>query len=480
MGKYIGIDVGTSSVKAVLIEHGKVLCTESRTYSTHSPCEGWFEQYPRDWWETTADAIRSIASNHYGQIDAIGLTGQMHTAVMINSLGEPIYPAILWCDGRSAEQSNYINQHVGEQAVIEHTGNVSMAGFTASKILWLKEHHAKKAKLIHKVMMPKDYIAYRLTGVVATDYSDASGTMLFNVREKRWSAHMLDKLELDQSLLPDVYPSDTVIGSVSSSVVKQLSLGCQPKVVIGGGDNAMGAVACGVVSEGMATASIGTSGVIFAPKADYPNPGDGFQHTFCDATGNYHQMGVMLSAAKSYQWLKNIVGLSYEQLNTELKNANPVTTPLFYPYLSGERNPFYSPNARGAFASLDAATDVGDLARSVIEGVSFSMKNLWQMMGSPQRVRLTGSPITRSICPEIFATTLNQSIEVMPETCSPALGAAITAAVGAGEFATFKEATDHCVPKGRMIAPITKDIELLQARSEKFNTKLQHIKATFD
>ncbi|NLC56876.1 MAG: xylulokinase [Armatimonadetes bacterium] len=475
MAYLLGIDVGTSGTKALVIrEDGRTLGSATVDYPLATPRPGWAEQDPADWWRATGAAVRAAcqrASLAPEQISAIGLSGQMHGSVFLDEAHQVLRPAILWCDQRTAAQCETITAHVGAENVVRITCNRVLTGFTAPKIVWLKEHEPETYARVRKVLLPKDYLRFRLTGEFATEVSDASGTALFDVPRRQWSGEILDALEIPTSWLPKVYESPEVSGRVSAAAAAETGLKAGTPVVGGGGDQAAGAVGNGIVSPGAVSIALGTSGVVFA-YADEPVMDPQLRtHTFCHAVpGKWHVMGVMLSAGGSLRWYRDTLaepevavarrlGVDpYEVITDEAAQA-PLGAEglLFLPYLTGERTPYPDPNARGVFFGLSLRHDHRHLARAVIEGVSFGLRDSFDILrelGVPiGEVRVAGGGARSRLWREILAAMLGMPLSQAAAEEGPALGVALLAGVGIGVYPSVPEACACAVAASQVTPP---------------------------
>jgi xylulokinase len=442
----IGIDIGTSATKAVAVTaEGRVLGSASVGYDLSTPRSGWAEQDPADWWCATAQAVRDLVrrieqDSRNLEIVGLGLTGQMHGLVLLDSHGEVIRPAILWCDVRTTDEVAWLEQEVGRQQIIEWTQNPPLPNFTATKLLWVHRHEPDLYQKIAAVLNPKDYVRYRLTGALGAEYSDASGTLLLDVAKRRWSEEMCRALDIPASWLPDLAESQDVVGRLTPEAAAALGLPAGVPVVAGAGDQAAGAVGLGVHHPGVVSVIFGTSGVVLAPT-DKPVRDDGGRlHTFCHGLPDrWFVMGVTQSAGGSLQWLKNQLfpGDSYDALMERAAKVPPGAEGLlFLPYLMGERTPHLDPHARGAWVGLDWRHGPSHLIRSVIEGVSFSLYDCWRVMEdagvSASTLRVSGGGGRSELWMRIFASVMRRSVEVVHASHGPAFGAAVLAAMGAG------------------------------------------------
>jgi xylulokinase len=460
VGYYIGIDIGTSGTKSLLIDaDGNILAEASAGYDVESPKPMWTQQDPDLWWNATVKTVRAVVKQSRvkaAEVRAIGLSGQMHGSVFLDKRGKVLRPALLWNDQRTAAECDEITRRAGgRDELIRMVANPALTGFTAPKILWLRNHEPKHFDRLAKVLLPKDEIRRRLTGQFATDASDASGMLLLNVVERNWSTELMGKLELDPDLFAPVYESEQVTGSLLPEVAQQLGLTTDCQVVAGAGDCAAGAVGNGIVRKGVLTASLGTSGVMFIHSDTPEYDAAGRLHTFCHAVhGKWHMMGVTLSAAGSLQWfMENVLkelsarrGVDpYQVINSEAAHVPAGSQGLFFlPYLAGERTPHADPHARGAFIGLTGAHDRSHMARAVMEGVAFSLRESLEIikeLGVPVReMRASGGGAKSALWRQILADVMNQAACTMNAEQGPAFGVALLAAVGDGQYKNIEEA----------------------------------------
>ncbi len=450
---WLGIDVGTGGSRALLIDEAGAVkhahTVAHREMTMERPL--WAEQDPDDWWSASARAIQGVlheAGVEGGQVQGIGLSGQMHGSVLLDADGRVIRPALIWCDQRSQSQVDAINAKVGLENILAYTANPVLTGFTLPKLLWVRDHEPFNYERVRHLLLPKDYLRYKLTGEFASEVSDASGTALFDVVKRTWSREMALALGLDASILPRVYESAEVTGLVSAEAAKATGLKAGTPVVGGGGDQAASAVGNGIVSPGIVSCTIGTSGVVFA-HLDAPNFDPlGRVHTFCHAVpGKWHVMGVTQGAGLSLQWFRNQLapGVSYDELMAEAATAPACSEGLTWmPYLMGERTPHLDALARGGWVGLTNSHRRAHLVRSVVEGVSYSLKDclmlLHELGVEPATVRLSGggakSPFWRQLLANVFATR----VSTLASQEGSAYGAALLAAVGTGAYASVGEA----------------------------------------
>jgi xylulokinase len=448
MTRLIGLDVGTSSTKGVAIDQtGAVLAVAERGHRLSTPRPGWSEQDPDDWWRAAVGVLEELdAAGSAG----IGLSGQMHGLVALDAADRPLRPAILWNDGRTQAQCEEIEARVGLERLVELTGNRALAGFTAPKLLWLAEHEPDVHARIAHVLLPKDYVRLRLTGEHATDVADASGTLLFDVAGRRWSEEVIGALDVDPAWLPTVHEAPAVSGVTHGGV----------PVAAGAGDQAAGALGVGVVAEGgPAAVALGTSGVVFAALDRYAHDPAARVHAVCHAVpGAWHVMGVMLSAAGSLAWLRDVIGATYEELLAGAAAWEPgVEGALFAPYLAGERTPHADPAARGAFTGLSLRHDAGALARAVLEGVAFGLRDALDLVedlgGRPATGRVSGGGARSELWLSIIASVLELALEVTVVDEGAAYGAALLGGVAAGVWDGPRQAVDACVRVTRTVEP---------------------------
>lgn len=450
---WLGLDIGTGGSRALLVdENGR--CVNAFT-SMHAEMAMekplWAEQHPDDWWRASAEAIRGVlkqAGVDGSAIKGIGLTGQMHGLVMLDGDGKVIRPALIWCDQRSQHQVDAINTRLGSEAVLRNTANPMLTGFTLPKLLWVRDHDPKSFEQIRHILLPKDYARYKLTGEMATDVSDASGTGLFDVTRRSWSEAMVSGLNLDASILPKCYESDQVTGVVSPQAAAETGLTARTPVVAGAGDQAASAIGNGIVEPGTVSCTVGTSGVVFAflEKPEYDPKGR--VHTFCHAMPNtWHVMGVTQGAGLSLQWFRNRFASdrSYDELTAEAATAPAGSLGLFWlPYLMGERTPHLDANARGAWVGITAKHSRAELVRSVLEGVSYSQKDGLEIIASlgaqPALVRLSGGGAKSPFWTQLFADIFNTRVATLATQEGSAYGAALLALVGTGRYANAVEA----------------------------------------
>ena len=480
MSHVIGIDASTTATKAVLIdESGSVLGIGVAEYGFSVPRPLWSEQDPNLWWDGTISAIRSVlASTGIGgdAVDAIGLTGQMHGAVLLDEAGDVLRPAILWNDQRTGAECDSIRAAVGAARLISITGNDALPGFTAPKLVWVRDHEPDVWGRIRHVLLPKDYVRLRLTGDYALDKADGAGTILFDLAARDWSGEMLDALRIDPSWMPRTWEGPEVTGCVTPAAAAATGLRPGTPVVAGGGDQAANAVGVGGVDPGVVCLSLGTSGVIFAATDQPLFEARGLVHSFCHAVpGRWHMMSVMLSAAGSLRWFRDALapGMPFGDLVEEARDVPAGSDGLlFLPYLTGERTPHPDPLARAAFVGLTLGHDRRHMTRAVLEGVAFGLRDGLDLMTGagvprPSQIRASGGGTASNLWRQILADVLESEIVTVSTTEGAAYGAAILAATGAGWYPAVRAATDALVKPGPAVEP-GDDVERYRAAHERY------------
>lgn len=483
--QYIGIDLGTSSVKLLLMQQdGILLSSISKEYPVSYPKPGWSEQNPEDWLRQTLAGLAELLSSEHAdksQIRGIGIGGQMHGLVALDQNDLVIRPAILWNDGRTEQETAFLNSEIGKKQLSEYTGNIAFAGFTAPKILWMKKHEKEKFETINKIMLPKDYLVYMLTGAFTTDVSDASGMLLLDVKNRRWSEEMLEICGIQEQMLPAVHESYEISGYVKTEILKSLGLEGSIAVVAGAGDNAAAAIGTGTVENGSCNISIGTSGTVFIASDTFRIGENNAIHAFGHANGKYHLMGCMLSAASCLKWwmedILNTEDYQGEQKDIKGLGDHPV---YFLPYLMGERSPHNDPNIRGAFLGLGMDTTRVQMLEAVLEGVAFALKDSLEIAKSLgieiEKTKLCGGGAKSPIWQEILANILDLNVELLETEEGPALGGAILAAVACGEYATVEAAAKAIVKVKKTIVPQKELVERYQKKYEVFRKLYPAIK----
>jgi xylulokinase len=449
---WLGLDVGTGGSRALLVDaNGRV------AYSHIEPHEDmwmakplWAEQDPEDWWRASQHAVQGVlkkAAADGSSIRGVGLSGQMHGLVLLDRSDEVIRPALIWCDQRSQPQVDEINATIGPENVLRAIANPVLTGFTLPKLLWVRDHEPELFSRVRHILLPKDFLRFKLTGEFATDVSDASGTALFDVLHRAWSSEMIELLHLDRTTLPRVHESSEITGSVTEAVARTTGLKTGTPVVAGAGDQAAGAIGNGIVKPGAVSCTVGTSGVVFAYlKQPAYDPG-GRVHTFCHAIPNaWHVMGVTQGAGLSLQWYRNRFAQNclYDELTADASLSPRGAHGLFWlPYLMGERTPHLDPNARAAWVGLTAKHQSSDLIRSILEGVCYSLKDCLEIIAglgaSASETRLSGGGAKSPLWHQLFADILNQRVTTLETQEGSAFGAALLATIGTGEYANAEE-----------------------------------------
>ncbi len=485
---YIGVDLGTSAVKLLLMDgEGKIRKIVSRDYPLFFPQPGWSEQNPQDWIRETFSGIQELTAEcDKSQIAGIGCGGQMHGLVVLDGDDQVIRPAILWNDGRTEEETAYLNTVIGKDKLSEYTANIAFAGFTAPKILWMQKHEPDKFRRIRKIMLPKDYINYCLTGVHACDYSDASGMLLLDVKKRSWSQEMLKICGVSEDQMPGLYESYECIGTLLPAVAQELGLPENVKVVAGAGDNAAAAVGTGVVGEGGCNISLGTSGTIFISSEKFGVDPNNALHSFAHADGGYHLMGCMLSAASCNKWYCEEI-LKTEDYAAEQKDITDEklgrNRVFFLPYLMGERSPINDVNARGTFTGLSMDSTRSDLMQAVLEGVAFAIRDSLEVARSLgldlRKSRICGGGAKSPLWCKIMANVCDLELEHIESEEGPGYGGAMLAAVACGEFSSVKEAAERLVRVTETVKPDPEIRDRYEAQYQKFSRIYPAMKALF-
>ncbi|MCF6466233.1 xylulokinase [Clostridium sp. Cult2] len=484
---FVGIDIGTSSVKLLIInEKGEIINSVSKEYPIYFPQPSWSEQNPEGWWEQTLIGLKELLKGIDGKsVKAISFSGQMHGLVTLDKNDNIIRPAILWNDQRTEKECLFLNNTIGREKISHWTGNIALTGFTAPKILWLKENEPDNFEKIEKIMLPKDYIAYKMSGVFATDYSDASGTLYLDVKNKKWSEDMLDILGISVHQLPKLYESYEAIGNINKDLADELGLNDNVKIVIGGGDQAVAAVGGGIVNEYECSVSLGTSGVIFANTKDFLVDDNNRLHSFCNANGKYHVMGVTLAAAASLKWWVEKINKSarYDEIVSEITKADVNKNIFFLPYLMGERTPHNDPNARGVFIGMDMTNEKKDMTRAVLEGVAFSLRDTFEIMKDMginiSEITINGGGARNQIWCQIISDILNVKVNKVNSEEGPSYGAAILATVGHKLFDTVDEACNSFIKVNSTIHPNPDLVNYYDEKYKKYKLIYPSIKGLY-
>mgnify|MGYP002671845481 FL=1 len=484
---YIGIDLGTSSVKLLLMEEdGTVKNIVSREYPLYFPHPGWSEQNPADWEKETMQGLKELLEGFdKSKVAGISFGGQMHGLVALDEKDEVIRPAILWNDGRTTKECDYLNQIIGKEKLSEYTANIAFTGFTAPKILWMRENEPENFKRIKKIMLPKDYLAYKLTGTFCTDVSDASGMLLLDVGNRRWSDEMCEICHITKEMLPKVYESYECVGTVKPEIAEELGLVANVKVAAGAGDNAAAAVATGTVGDGKCNISLGTSGTIFVSSKKFGVDENNALHAFCDANGAYHLMGCMLSAASCNKWWNDEIlqtkDYAKEQEQIKKLGENHV---YYLPYLMGERSPYNNPNARATFIGMTMDTTRADMTQAVLEGVAFALRDSFEVakkLGLKiERTKICGGGAKSPLWKKMIANILNIKVDVLETEEGPSLGGAMLAAVACGAYENVEQAATQIVKVVETIEPEPELATKYEARYQQYRNIYPACKNLFD
>lgn len=451
MKYYLGIDLGTSSIKISLgNEKGEIVDSATRDYPLLLPKINYSEQNPDDWFNALKECFKELSQKHdFKEIEAMSFSGQMHGLVILDEFDEVIRPAILWNDSRTIEEVDYLNNVIGKEKLIQETSNIALCGFTAPKVLWVKKHEPENFARIKKIMLPKDYLAYKLSGAFASDVSDLSGTLFFDVKNRAYSKFMLDTLGISSTQLPEIKNSFDVIGTLKTSFVEEFGFKDGVKVVIGGGDQAVGATGTNTIKEGEISISLGTSGVVFAPSKKYTFDKEGEIHSFRHADGNYHLMGCTLSAMASLKWFLEDV-LETKDFVKEISNIpEEISDIIFLPYLCGERSPINDPEAKGYFSNLSLFYKRNHLVKAVLEGICFSLFDVYQSMEKngikAPFARIIGGGTKSKEVVQMMADVFGLPMHTISTNDGGALGAIILAMVGDGLFKDVETAGETLI-----------------------------------
>lgn len=484
---YVGIDLGTSAVKLLLMDsNGQIKKVVSRSYNLSFPHTGWSEQNPYDWFDQSIDGLKELLDgSNIDLVAGISFGGQMHGLVTLDDADNVIRPAILWNDGRTTKETEYLNNEIGKSKLSEYTANIAFAGFTAPKILWMQNNEPELWKKVRKIMLPKDYLAYRMSGTFCTDYSDASGMLLLDVKNRCWSKEMLDICNITEDMLPKLYESYEVVGYIKEDIANMLGLSTKVKIIAGAGDNAAAAIGTGTVGEGKCNLSIGTSGTVFVSSSSFGVDENNALHSFAHADGGYHLMGCMLSAASCNMWWMNDIlstdNYSLEQDGIDKLGENNV---YFLPYLMGERSPHNNSMARAMFFGMSMDTTRKDMTQAVLEGVAFGLRDCLEVardLGvTIDSSKICGGGAKSRLWRRIIASALNLRLEIVESEEGPGLGAAILAAVGCGEYPDVVTACDKLVKVVDVVEPEIELVEKYNKRYEKFKKLYPTVKALYE
>ena len=483
---YIGVDLGTSAVKLLLMdENGNIQKIVSKEYPLYFPKPGWSEQQPEDWYVQSMEGIRELTAEcDKSQVAGISFGGQMHGLVALDKDDQVIRPAILWNDGRTGNQTDYLNQIIGKDKLSEYTANIAFAGFTAPKILWMKENEPENYAKIAKIMLPKDYLAYRLSASFCTDVSDASGMLLMDVKNRCWSKEMLEICGITEEQLPKLYESYEVAGTLKPDVANELGFSESVKVIAGAGDNAAVAVGTGTVGDGRCNISLGTSGTIFISSEKFGVDEHNALHSFAHADGHYHLMGCMLSAASCNKWWsEEILGTkdyAAEQADIKKLGENRV---FYLPYLMGERSPHNDPNVRAMFIGMSMDTTRADMTQAVLEGVAFGLRDSLEVAKSLgiqiDQTKICGGGAKSPLWRKIIANVMNLKVDVIESEEGPALGGAMLAAVGCGEYPDVETIAEKLVKVVDTVEPDPELVAKYEERYQQFRKLYPAVKGLF-
>lgn len=483
---YIGIDLGTSAVKLVLMDElGKIEKIVSKEYPLMFPKPGWSEQSPEEWFAQTMAGLKELLDGcEKSEVRGISFGGQMHGLVVLDKEDQVIRPAILWNDGRTMKETEELNEVIGKELLVKETGNIAFAGFTAPKLLWMKKEEPDLFARIEKIMLPKDYLAYRLTGVYSTDVSDAAGTLLFDVENRKWSEKMLEICGISEIEMPHIYESYEKTGCLLSEIAEALGLSESVVVAAGAGDNAAAAVGTGTVGAGACNISLGTSGTIFLTSDKFCVDQGNALHSFCHADGSFHLMGCMLSAASCNKWWMDDIlrtgEYAKEQENIKKLGENEV---YFLPYLMGERSPWNDPNARGVFFGMNLGTTREDMTQAVFEGVAYGVRDMLEAARAegiaPKVTKICGGGAKSPLWRKIIAAVLNMEVEIPESEEGPGAGAAMLAMVAAGAYPDVLSAAEKIVSVKKTEEPDAELVEKYEKAYQKYRMLYPALKEVF-
>lgn len=487
MNTYIGIDLGTSGTKFLLVAaNGEILAENTQSYEVCYPHSGWSEQSPELWYKAALTGLKELLQGQdKSAVKGISFGGQMHGLVVLDKDDNVIRPCILWNDGRTEQQTKYLNEVIGKEKLSKYTGNIAFAGFTAPKILWIKENEPENFAKIAKIMLPKDYLAYKLSGSFCTDYSDASGMLLLDVKNRCWSQKMCDVCGISEQMLPKLYESYEVVGTLKKEIAEELGLSEGVKIIAGAGDNAAAAVGTGVVGEGGCNISLGTSGTLFVSGEKYAEDKVNALHSFCHADGGWHLMGCILSAASCNAWWsdKILETNNYAKEQEGLEEYLGKNDVYFLPYLMGERSPHNDVNARGAFIGMRPDTTRKQMTLSVLEGVTFALRDCLEAAKKNgievNKTKLCGGGVKSPLWRKIVANVMNMPVEIPQTEQGPSYGGAMLAMVGCGEYKTVKESVEKIVKVKETVYPDQKIAELYEKRYVVFKKLYPSLKEAF-
>ena len=480
---YLGIDLGTSGVKLLLVDScGKLINSHAEAYPIYYSNDNWSEQNPIDWWEQTKSGIQILLKDFdKSLIKGISFGGQMHSLVMLDDKNDVIRPAILWNDGRCQNQTDFLNNVIGKDTLVKFTGNIAFAGFTAPKILWVKENEYTNFEKIKMILLPKDYLAFKFSGVFSTDYSDAAGTLLLDVENKKWSKEMCDIVGVSFEQLPRLYESYDVVGTIKKEIAEELGLPCDTKIIAGAGDNAAAAVGTGCVKNGSCNVSLGTSGTVFISNDKYVSDSEIPIHSFNHANGQYHLMGCILSAASCNKWwVEDVLQSNHNLEQADIEQYVGKNNVYFLPYLMGERCPHNDTNAKAAFIGMRSNTTRGELTLSVLEGVAFALKECLEIVENKginiSRATLCGGGAKSLLWANVIANIFNKPLDFVETEQGPGFGAAILAMVGCGEYPSVEEACSNIIKVTKTIYPNDATANLYNDKFIKYKSLYKYLK----
>ena len=486
MNSYIGIDLGTSGLKLLLVaKDGTILAENTQTYPVSYPHPGWSEQNPEDWFSAVLRGLSALLEGQDASaVRGISFGGQMHGLVALDEADNVIRPAILWNDGRTEGEVAYLNETIGKDKLSLWTGNIAFAGFTAPKILWMRKHEPENFAKISKIMLPKDYLAYKLSGAFVTDLSDASGMLLLDVQNRRWSKEMLELCGITEGMLPALHESFEAVGTLKEEIANEFGLK-DVKIIAGAGDNAAAAVGTGVVGEGGCNISLGTSGTLFVSSKTYCEDKVNALHSFCHADGGWHLMGCILSAASCNSWWVNgiLESTDYKKEEAGLEEYMGKNDVYFLPYLMGERSPHNDVSARGAFIGMRPDTTRGMMTLAMLEGVTFALRDCLEAARrngvSIPRTKLCGGGAKSKLWRSIVANVMNLPVDIPQTEQGPGFGGAMLAMVGCGEYASVQEAAETIVHVKETVLPDPGIAAAYEKRYEHFSKLYPALKGLF-
>ncbi len=482
---FVGIDLGTSSVKLILVDHlGNILNTVSRSFDVNMEKASWSEQDPHQWYHQTFSALKEIIQGNEPVIKGISFSGQMHGLTLLDENDDIIRPAILWNDQRTVEEVDFLNNEFGIDQLMKSTGNIAVTGLTLPKLLWVKKHEPEHFKRIAKIMLPKDYLVYKLTGKFVSEVSDASGTLWYDVNHRQYAKDIISLTGLDLSCFPTIVESSDVVGDLTESVKGYLKITQHVNVIAGAGDQAAGAIGLGVVNDGDVSISLGTSGVIFVSSNKFFPDYKSHLQSYAHANGKYHLMAVMLSAAGSVSWFRKIIkDISFKEMYNGIENADPKEHLFFLPYLMGERAPINDPNAKGVFLGLSAKHTIFDMGRALIEGVTFALNDsmcLIKDLGiNIKEIKITGGGAQNDIWCQIVSDIMDARVVRTTSNEGPAYGAAILAMVGSGVYQNVEEACQQMIKIEKVFEPQLDQVALYQEKYKQFVKIYPTVKSLF-